>query len=810
MESFLRDIAHGFRRLLAQPGSSLIIVLTLTFGIGASTAIFSLIDGVLFRSLPFRDGSRIVEISQGAPKLGVENMGASAADVQDYREQNSTLDQVVEYHDMYFLIAGKSPALVRTAVVSANYFDFLGVAPVLGRGFVADDDKTGAEPVIVLTHDFWINYFHGDKDVVGKTVEMNDKANRIVGVLPPIPQFPAVSDIYMPTMGCPMRSDPNFVANRGSRMMSMYGRMKPGVTLAQAAGDIDLVARHLQSSYPAVYPKGADFVTKVVSVQDELTRGIRSSLYLLFAASLLVLLITCANVVNLTLAQQSRRQKELAVRAALGADRLSLARTLLVESMMLAIAGGLGGLLLAYASMDLLTSFAAMFTTRAGEVAIDGRVLAFNAIVSMLAGLAVGLAPLFGKHDILNALKEGGAHATLSRQRHAVRKLLIVAQVAIAFMLVVGAGLMIRSFLALQATDPGFKPDGVVAVTTPLNWSKYDDEASVRNFVGTLRSALADTEGIDDVALATGYPFGNGVGISLGNALVTFEDRAADAGGAQRTNFQTVTGDYFKLLGIPLVSGRYLSDGDDEKATPVAVLSRAMAEKFWPNESPLNRRFSPDNGKTWLTVVGVVGDVKGAGFDKPVISEYYVSYAQFPSQTLNVLVKTHADFSHARALVERVIARLDPGQPISKATTLTKAMADTLSSPRLLSQVLGLFSLIALLISIVGVSGLLAFTVSQRTKEMGIRMALGAEPEAVRQMVLRQGLALVATGLGIGVVGSFALGRLMSSLLYGTSPMDAATFSVVIALFFAASIAACWMPAARASRLDPNAALRTT
>lgn len=809
MEALIRDIKYAFRRLLSQPGSSLIILLTLAFGIGANTSIFSLVNGVVFRDLPFKRGGDIVEVRQQALKAGVENASASVLEIQDYREQASSLEDVVEYHFMYFFIEGNAPALVKTGIVSANYFDFLGVAPMLGRGFAASDDKPGAEPVLILSNEFWNSQFGGDEKVIGKIVEMNGKANRVVGVLPKMPHFPEINDIYMPTSGCPMRSDPEFAANRNSRMMSIYGRLKPGANLGQAASEVGLIAQRLNSTYPTIYPENIGFSAKVLSLQDELTKDIRPSLYLLLAASLLVLLITCANVVNLTLAQQSKRQKELAVRAALGADRRDIARKLLIESMILALAGGLGGLLLAYFSLDLLASFASTFTSRASEVSIDGTALAFNLVVSILTGVVVGLVPVFGKQDIVTGLKEGGAHATLSRQRQAVRKTLIVAQIAVAFVLVTGAGLMIRSFVALQAIDPGFKSEDVTAVTVPLNWSKYGTPDSVTNFVKQLKAELGGSPEVDGLSFTTAYPFGSGVGTSMDGTSLTFDDRPGDAGSV-RVNSRSVTGNYFELLGIPLFEGRSITDSDDEHAPSVAVVNKTMAEKYWPGQSPLNKRISPDAGKTWYSVIGVAGDVKGAALDKPVVEEFYVSFPQSPSQSVNVLVKSKADARKVGSLARGAVSRLDPEQPVTKVVTLREALAETMSSPRMLSQVLSLFSFIALAISMAGVSGLLAYTVSQRTKEIGIRMALGAEAGFVRRLVLRQGLTLVVTGLVIGIVASLVLGRLMNSLMYGTSPMDPATYVVVTLVLLAASLAACWVPATRASRLDPNAALRTT
>lgn len=810
MESFIRDAQYAFQRLRSQPGSTLIILLTLAFGIGVNTAIFSLVNGVVFRELPFKRGNDIVEIRQQAPKVGVDNIQASALEVQDYREQTTALEDVVEYHFMYFFMEGAAPALVKAGIVSANFFDFLGVVPLHGRGFTASDDHTGAEPVAILSHEFWISHFGGDASIVGKTIEMNGMANRVVGVLPKLPHFPEVNDIYMPISGCPMRSDPEFISNRGARMMNMYGRMKPGVSLQQAQNDATLIAQRLLSSYPTDYPGDVGFNAKILSLHDELTKDIRPALYVLLSASLLVLLITCTNVVNLTLAQQSKRQKELAVRAALGDDRWDLAKKLLTESMMLALVGGAGGLLLAFLSLDLLTSFASTFTSRASEVSIDGQALAFNLLVSGLTGVVVGLAPVFGKQNIAAALKEGGAHSTLSRQRQAVRKLLIVAQIAIAFVLVTGASMMIRNFMALQAIDPGFKSENVAAFTMPLNYNKYGSPDAIRNFVREIDGGLDGASGIRGVAFTTAYPFGTGVGTTLGASNITFDDRVADAGRGSRINNWIVSGAYFELLGIPLREGRLLTDADDENAPFAVVVNESMAKKFWPDQSPLDRRISPDNGTTWFTVVGVVGDVKAAALDRPVAEEFYVSFAQSPSQSVNLLVKSESDLRSTASVVRSVVSQLDPDQPIIKVTTLPRAIAESMNSPRMLSQVLSLFSFLALAISMAGVSGLLAYSVSQRTKEFGIRMAIGAEPEFVRRLVLRQGLILVGIGLAVGVVGSLLFDRLISLMIYGSFSIDIVTYVAVALGLLIVSLAACWLPASRASRLDPNGALRTT
>jgi putative ABC transport system permease protein len=630
----------------------------------------------------------------------------------------------------------------------------------------------------------------------------------VIGVLPEMPQFPGVNDVYLPTTGCPTRSNPDFVHNRGGRMMQIYARSKPGIDLGQAASDVGLIAARMRDAHPAFYPPEVGFEARLVSLQEEMSREIRPALQLLFAASLLLFAITCANVVNLTLARHTGRQKEIAVRIALGAGRGHIARRLLAESLLLALAGGAGALLIAALGLDLLAAFAAGYTDRAGEVALDGQALAFNLLLSLLVGVVAGMAPLFGRQPLQQGLGAGDVRTTAVRRQNLTRRTLVVAQVAIAFMLVSSAGLMIRGFVALQAVDPGFRSERISALTMPLNWSRYDSDDAVRGFVRALEAELADLPGIDGLAFANGYPFGRGVGIAFGNATLRFDERNDAPLAGDRGQFRVVSPGWFDLLGIPLVDGRAFTAGDDQTAPAVAVLGEAMAQRFWPERSALGQRFSVDGGETWLSVVGVVRNVRDASLDGPLAHTFYLPFAQRPTQSLNLLVAGATDPATTVAQVRAAVARIDPGQPISSSTTLTRAIDESLGAPRLLSKVLGMFSLLALAIALVGVSSLLAYTVSQRRREIGIRMALGAGPGRVRRLVLHQGGGLVLVGLAAGLAGSLALARLADGLLQGTLSRDPTPHLVVALLFLLVALAACWIPAARASRTDPIDALR--
>ena len=812
VESLLQDVRYGARILFRNPGFTAVAVLTLGLGIGANTAIFSVIYGVLMRPLPYKDGNQLVIVQQQAPLAHVNNVPFSFKEVQDYRDQNQTLDAVVEHHSMSFtLLGGQEPQLVLTGVVSANFFDVLGVKPLLGRTFVAGDDEHGSDAVIVLSYQYWRQSHGGDPGIVGRTFQMNNRPHTVIGVLPPIPQYPNEQDVYMPTSHCPTRSSEQFMSNRNARMMSVFGRLKPGVPLAQAQADLSTLASNLQKQYPDSYPANRGYSASVIPLQEELTRRAKPTFLVLLGTAGLVLLIACANVANLTLARLMRREREMAIRAALGAGRRRLIRQLLTESTLLSFAGGVLGLVLAAGGLQLLVSFAARFTTRASEIRIDGFVLLFTLLISVATGLIFGLMPAFSsdKH-LTGALKEGGGRSSAGLKRQRVRNLLIVAQVSVSFILLIWAGLMLRSLIKLQHVNPGFDPERVLAMRISLNWSKYNgNEETLAVLLRTLDKARSEP-GVLSAALCSTYPM-NQLGITNGpfNRGFQIEGRPIPDGELlPQADFRTASTDYFETVRQPLVRGRTFSEGDKDKAPLVAVINQATARHRWGDEDPIGKRVSFDRGQTWLTVVGVVGDVRQYGLDREAADEIYRPLAQ-AGFAGNLLVRTAADPMSIAKLMREAVYEVDSDTAVDRVQTLEQVRSDAVASPRLTAILLALFAGLALVITAAGIAGVMALSVNQRTHELGVRLALGATPGKVLRMVMRQGMSFVIVGISVGLVGALLLGRLMSALLFAVEPTDPITFLAVATVLIAVAAAACFVPARRVTSIDPMLALRS-
>ena len=592
MTGLLHDLRFAFRSLRKSPGFTLVSILTLALGIGANTAVFSMIRGVLLRPLPFEDGSRLVYLRQPAPLAGVQNARFSVLELADYRERSQALPSVVEYHSMPFILLGRGePRRVQTGVVSANYFEILGVRPLLGRGFRAGEDQPGAMPVLVLSHGFWKNRLGGDPGIVGRTFEMNDRIHTVIGVLPPVPQYPAENDLYMPSSSCPFRSSAFTANTRTARLLHLFGRLAPGVALDQAQSELAGIATALRAEHPAAYPAGQGFTVAAASLHDELTRQAKPTLLLLIGTTALVLLIACANIANLTLARLMRRSREMALRSALGADRARLFRQMLAEGGLLALAGGGLGLALAAGTMELLTRFAARFTPRAGEIALDGEVLAFTLGVCVLTGLAFAVLPaLPSRANLVTALKEGGA-AVSGGGSHRVRGALVVAQVAVSLVLLVGAGLMLRSLLALQAVDPGFETQRVLTMTIDLNWSRYTTDELVRGFHDRLHARLAGQPGVTATASSLTFPLDGHRRMNVG--FIIEGQPPAEEGAQPLGDLRSATPAYFQTLGIPLVTGRFFTPSDGPTAPSVAVVNQTLARRYWGHEPRSVTGFRP-------------------------------------------------------------------------------------------------------------------------------------------------------------------------------------------------------------------------
>ena len=812
IETLWQDLRYGARVLKNNPGFTIVAVFTLALGIGANTAIFSVIYGALLRPLPYQEGDQLVVLRQQAPLAGVNNLAFSVAEIADYRERNKTLAEVVEHHSMNFILyGGAEPDRIQTGVVSANFFDVIGVRPLLGRTFRPDDEKHGAEAVLILSYEYWRRRHGGDPNIIGKVFRMNDRPHTVIGVLPPVPQYPNENDVYMPTSACPTRSSEQFIANRNSRLMSVFGRLKAGVGLVQAQTDLVTIAGHLQQAYPESYPPSRGYRVVLATLKEELTRQARPTFRLLLGTAGLVLLIACFSVANLMLARLMRREREMSLRAALGASRSRLIRQLLTESALLALMGGGVGLLIAAAGLNLLAGFAARFTTRASEISIDSTVLIFTLAVALLTGLVFGLLPaLSARTELATALKDGGASSTSGTTRYRLRSVLVIAQVAVSFTLLIGAGLMFRSFIKLQHVDPGFNPEKVLVMRLSSNWSRFTTGQHYRDFYRQVVEKIRTQPGILAAAMSNSYPL-NALGSANGPFKRDFfiEGRApAENEQPPQADFRYVSPDFFATIRMPVVTGRLLTEGDNERAPAVAVINQSLARHRWGNEDPLGKRITLDRKDSWVTIVGIVGDVRQYGLEQDHVDAVYEPVAQAGFANY-LLARTAADPRSVVNQIRSAIHQVDPETAIDEATTLEQARSESLASPRLTTILLGLFAVIALLITAAGIAGVMALSVSQRTHELGIRMALGAAPMKALFMVPRQGMMLALIGLGIGLVGALALAKVLASFLFAVEPTDPLTYLGVSLVLALTSAIACFVPARRVTRIDPMIALRS-
>lgn len=808
LETFLGDIKHASRQILRSPLSTTVAVLILGLGIGANVAIFSVVNGVLLRPLPFEHGEDLVLIEQERPSTGVRFL-FSVPEISDYRDQNKTLADLVEYHWMWFTLLGRDePQRVHTSVVSANFFDTFGVKPLLGRSFLPADDVPGAEPVLILSHEYWRSEFGGDPDIVGKTFEMNDEIHTVVGVLPAIPQYPNESHVYMTSEACPFRSGDDLKNTRNMWFMRAFGRIKPGTTIEAVKADFALIAQRLKKAHPEVYDQGEGYSVRVTPVREALTLDAKPTLLALLGMVLLVLLMSCANLASLAFVRMLRREKEMAIRLAIGAKRRRLVRVVLLESILLGLLGGLAALVFAVATNEFLVSFAGRFTTRTGEIAIDLTVVLFTFVVSVVAGIAFGFMPALsiGTDSSSSALREGGGRNTMSVGLKRMRGMLIVIELAVSFVLLIGASLMVRSLVKLQNVDPGFRWDNVLSVEIGLNWSNYKSNEDTRRFFSRLLEKASTLPGVVSAAVSATVPLDEAAGLSR-----NFEIEGSTISGEQenlRADFRIASPAYFETVAIPLQSGRFFQDTDREDTNLVAIVNQSLAQRYWGDQDVIGRRVSTDAGKTWRTVVGVVGNVKQHGLDREVRDELYVPFRQSPRGLMSLLVKTAGSPLGIAQNVREAVYEIDPEQPVSKVQTLSEVRSRSLAPPRLTAILFGIFAGLALTITVAGVAGVIAFSVSQQTREIGIRMALGARQREVLWAVLRGTVVLFVVGLTLGILSSSILNKMISSLLFEIEANDPVTYIAVSVLLCVVVAMACLLPARRAARVDPVEALR--
>jgi putative ABC transport system permease protein len=813
LDAISRTLRYAFRTLRRNPAYTLLSIVVLGLGIGANTAMFSVIHGVLLKPLPYVEGDRLMLIQQAAPLSGQDSVGVSIPELYDYRRELTSFSGLVEFHQMSFdLLNRGEPDRVATGVVSSNFFDVLGIRPHLGRTFVDTDDDHGVEAVLVLSHSYWRTRFGGDPSIVGQVFQMNDRPHTVIGVLPPVPHYPQECDVYMPTSACPFRAAAETrVAEqrRAFGALQVFGRLKPGAKQQEAIAAVRTVGQRFVTRHPETYRPALGFQASAADLGDELTRNARPLLLVLIGATGLVLLLACANIASLSLARALAREKEISLRAALGAGRRQIAAQLLGESLLLSIAGGMVGIVLAWSTLDALSRFTARFTTRVQDIAIDGTVLGFTLAVSVLTGIAFGAFPaLLSRISPMGALKQSGAGGG-SPERRRLQHVLVVAQVAASVVLLTGAGLLLASLHRLQQVDAGYRPERVLSAEIFGNFTRYRTAQDFLQLYEPLLARLSTEPGVISAAISNAVPLAQeqpfDVPFRVEGQAVDDPDRLPVV------DVNIVSPAYFDTLGIRLVDGRGFQTTDNIDAMRVVMINRTMA-RYWGDRNPIGSRIrlGRTEDSDWLTVVGVVGDVRQYGLARDVVAQAYTPLSQIGNGLAGrVLLRTAGDPIAMAEMLRGHVRALDPNQPIENVQTLEQSRQEHLATPRLTALLLSLFAGVALLVTLAGITGVIATSVSQRTQEFGIRMALGASRTDVLGSVLRQGLALVVFGLVAGLALAAVFGQVLSSYLFQTEPTDPVALGAVALACLTAGAVACLGPARRATRVDPMLALRS-
>jgi putative ABC transport system permease protein len=802
MKTLWQDMRYGLRTLLAKPGFTLVAVTTLALGIGATSTIFSFVNGILLRPLPYRDAERLVLIDETAGKRGNLSMAVSFPNFVDWREQNQVFSGVAAYDDRSFALTGGDgePEQLPGGIVSANTFELLGVTPALGRSFRPEEDGPDQADVVILSHGLWERRFGASPSVLNQSIVVNNRPRTVIGVMPAGFRFPETAELWIPLT--PEVKD----WTRNDHGISAVGRLKPGVSLDQAQADMSAVARRIEELHPLT---NEGMGITLTPMRDGLVGGYRKALLLLLGVVGLVLAVACANVANLLLARASARQREIAVRAALGASRWRVFRQLLTESLLLGAAGGALGLLLAMWGLDLLLAAIPVDLPFWMKFTLDWRVLGFAAGTALLTSLVFGVAPALqaSRIDLNETLKEGGRGGA-GASRHRLRRALVIAEVALSLILLISAGLMMRSFLRLQQVNPGLNAENVLTLRVSLPSSKYDVPEKRQDFFRQLLERTRALPGVQSAGAISYLPLSGG---GWGRSLTVEDHPVLSVGQAPSINHCVITPDYFRAMGITLLEGRDFTDADTRDSAKVAIIDERLAREYWPNASPLGRRVRfgpPENNEPWHVIVGVVGEVKHESLNLTERKSVYLPHAQVSIGGMALAVRTQSNPESLAGAVRAQVKELDPNQPVTAVSTMSEVVSRSVWQPRLYAILFGVFAGVALLLASVGIYGVMSYAVTQRTHEIGVRMALGAQRGDVLRLVIRQGMWLALVGVCLGALASVALTRLMQSLLFGVGATDPATFAGVAAVLTAAALLACYIPARRATKVDPMIALR--
>ena len=799
MENLLQDLRYGFRLLLKRPGFTAIAVVTLALGIGANTAIFSVVNAVLLRPLSFTDPDRLVLFYGTNRQMGFSGQWAVCdADYPDWKSQSESFGQIAAYQRKFFNLSDGEPERLLASAVDADLFALLGIQPTLGRTFTVEEAKPGNEALALISHKLWQRRFGSETTAIGKVVRFDGKSHTVIGVMPPGFDFPNQSEVWTPLV---------LTTECSNSFNQVVARLKPGVPLKQAQEEAGAIfVRMAERHQPG---RDAESEMTLIPLKEFVIANTRPVLLVLLGAVSLVLLIACANVANLLLARAASRQREMAIRRALGATRSRIVLQLLVESVILSALGGAMGVLFAVWGLEGLRAFLPAGVPRAETIAIDGWVLAFAMAASLVSGIIFGLAPALhsSKADLSRSLKEGERSVSETQSRRRVRSALVISEFALAMVLLISAGLLIKSFIRLIEVKPGFDPGNVLTMNVILPDSRYEKPADMTKFYRTAIERFENVPGVRAAGAVFGLPLGD-MGV---NGDFTIEGKPPIEAGVTASKL-VVSAGYFRAMGIPLVSGRFFTETDTDKSAQVVIISKNMAETFWPGEDPIGKRLHPGFGsKPMCTVAGVVGNVHQNGFAKKAPMAIYMPDSQAPVFLLSAaafVVRTEGVPQNLAGAFRRELREIDKELPLYDVRSMDELVSRSVSEPRFNMLLLGVFAGLALALASIGIYGVMAYSVAERTREIGIRMAMGAQAEDVVRLILRQGAVLILVGLGFGLAASFALTRVISTFLFGVSATDPVTFAGIALVLAVVALIACYIPARRATRVDPMVALR--
>jgi putative ABC transport system permease protein len=810
MQTLWQDLRYGFRTLMRKPGFTIVAIIALALGIGANTAIFSVINSILLRPLPYYEPAALVVINHDYPKINLR-ASVSAIGYTHYRDNAKSFESVAATAGGSFnLTGGGDPERLVGLRVTHNFFGSLGASVAKGRLFLPEEDQPGKNKVVVLSHGFWQRRFAGDSGIVNKNITLNDESHTVVGVMPQSFQygreFGQVVGLWTPIAFTPEQLSYNNLTNE---FLFVFARLKPGVTIGQSQAELDTIAANLRQQYLPWASNRNEWGLTTQSLSELVVGNVRQALWILMGIVGLVLLIACANVANLLLARAADRQKEMAIRTALGAGRWRVIRQLLTESALLAVIGGAIGLLLAWAGLRALVNVDQVQIPRAYQIGLDWRVLAFTLGVSLLTGIIFGLVPALqtSKADLHETLKEGGRTGS-SGARAWVRNTLVVLEMALALVVLVSAGLLIRSFWRLQQVNPGFAPQNTLAMSLGLPVTKYREPAQRANFYKELLQVIRALPGVQSAGATSNLP------LSGNNSSGSFriEGRVVPPGQSPPHGDRwAATTDYFSTMKIPIIRGRFFDDRDTMESQPVAIIDESMQRKYWPNEDPVGKRITFQGGQNnpiWREIVGMVGHVKHNGLEGESRVQYYIPHSQVQNAGMNLVVRTNVDPASLSGAVRGAISQMDKDLPVFRVRTMEQFVNDSTAPRRFALTLVAIFAAVALALAAVGLYGVLSYSITQRSHEIGIRVALGAQVRDVLRLVVGQGMLLALAGVVLGSVAAFLLTKLMANLLFNVTPSDPLTFATIAFLLTLVALLACFVPARKATKVDPIEALR--